>query len=475
MPLPGEPNVWLLQIDPAAVASGRVMLDINNPSTGIQVGGSSSGTGIDWGQAAFTQLMAQEGQWGSAPADWIVPNRTITIPLGLGMGAAGGGPNANTALASLAEKVGTLQREGGWLMRQRSGAAAMYADIVDAQLSDPDVWGETTGVEPGVVLTLTCLPDFYGDEIALDSIPCTGYCSSVLTSGGVQAVIAGDYPARCRLQYGPPSSPPQSAVLWGIRSRHYASGLGAALQYEAENLTLASGSSVVTLTGASNGQAVTNTVAAANTPTAIVNLQVSSLPYGLLTHIGTYRVMARVYLTASNTLFALQWETYPGDSTLTYNAGTQVTGAISTFYLVDLGIVRIDPVSSTTGTAAWAGTITAQVPAGGDIVYIDEVFLIPLDDGAGSASTRQNFLPAGADIFLNSDGAWVGSGPSGPSGPVPSVLGDLPRIPCSGIEQRPAQLFLKPLRALWHNTYAQDGLDPFTVTPYYRPTYLFRP
>jgi hypothetical protein len=38
----------------------------------------------------------------------------------------------------------------------------LYADIVDAALTVPDAYGEGGGVEPGVVLRLTCRPDFYG-------------------------------------------------------------------------------------------------------------------------------------------------------------------------------------------------------------------------------------------------------------------------------------------------------------------------
>ncbi len=59
-------------------------------------------------------------------------------------------------------------------------------------------------------------------------------------------------------------------------------------------------------------------------------------------------------------------------------------------------------------------------------------------------------------------------------GPISVTTGDLPRLPPGGMENRPCRLLLKPTRGDL-NVLADAGLDAFTVTVAYRPTWLFRP
>lgn len=163
-------------LDPSAVATGRRELDLN--SGPIRV----AQAGIDWGDAAITAFMADQQRYGSAPVEFRIPNRMVTIPLGLGMDDS---DSEETVRSQLQQKVALLQREGGWLLRQTGSGPAMYADVVNATLHLPDVWGDGGGVEPDVVLTLECLPDFYGDEIALNTITATGECHAVLTGSTI--------------------------------------------------------------------------------------------------------------------------------------------------------------------------------------------------------------------------------------------------------------------------------------------------
>jgi hypothetical protein len=58
-------------------------------------------------------------------------------------------------------------------------------------------------------------------------------------------------------------------------------------------------------------------------------------------------------------------------------------------------------------------------------------------------------------------------------GPVSQVLGDLPRLPPSGNEARPVQVFAKPSRGDF-DALTDDGLDDLSVTVVYRPCYLSR-
>ena len=93
---------------------------------------------------------------------------------------------------------GAVPAGGRLVRRQRNGALNLYADVVDAQLTVPDAWGEGGHFEPGVTLTLICLPDFYGDEISLDSVSATGVYTGVAAISGTAATILGDHPSRCR-------------------------------------------------------------------------------------------------------------------------------------------------------------------------------------------------------------------------------------------------------------------------------------
>lgn len=389
MPFPGYTG-WTLQIDPSAVAVNRTMLDINNPTTGIQVGGTSSGQGIDFGTSQITEMAAQEGQFGSTVADYILPNRTITIPLGLGMGGPGT-PTANSALNTLAQKVGLLQREGGWLLRQRSGGSPLYLDIVDAQLDVPDVWGETGDVEPGVTLTLITLPDWYGDEVQLDSIPVTGFCSAVLTKSSSQADIAGDYPARCRIELTDSSGNQQDGLVWGLQSRYYDSAATAALAFAATSLTAINGAASASNAAAYGGSVVKVEPSSAGTWWPFLALETGSK----LTHQGSYRVLVRAMSATEAAQLQLSWGS-TGSSVLTVNTAAQLP-VVNEMCVLDLGVVRID--APPVGSNAWIGTVAAQVATADDDVQVDQVWLVPLAECAGSLSALS---PSGSSAITSS-------------------------------------------------------------------------
>ena len=59
-------------------------------------------------------------------------------------------------------------------------------------------------------------------------------------------------------------------------------------------------------------------------------------------------------------------------------------------------------------------------------------------------------------------------------GKVSQVVGDLARMPPSGMENRPCQIFIKPSRGDL-NTLPDSGLDGFTCQPIVRPSWIFRP
>jgi hypothetical protein len=184
------PPYFGLVLDPveAPTISNRQPLNLNSGPIRIDQ------AGLDWGDAAIQAFMAQQGRMGSAAVDYIVPNRTITIPLAVFTDELSK-VTYDQAKNALASKVALLQQEGGVLRRTSSVGAntPVYADIVDAVLNFPDIWGETAAVEPNVRLTLTVLPDFYGAEILLDPVATAGGLSALLTQGGTNYCTNGSF------------------------------------------------------------------------------------------------------------------------------------------------------------------------------------------------------------------------------------------------------------------------------------------
>ena len=364
---------WLVTLDPPAVATNRTQLNLN--SGAIQVGGPSNGTSIDWGDSHIEAFQALQ-QFGSAVVDYRVPNRTVTIPLGLGMDSSG---TEETARSQLREMVALLQREGGWLLRQRAGGSAMYADIVNATLTLPDVWGETGGLEPNVNLVLECLPDFYGDEVTLDTLSATGCFTSVLTVTGTTANITGDIPVRTRILASDTSGHNQLGALWGIRCKHYDSASSAALVYEADTLGLINGTVVVTgVAGATNSKVAgqTNLPAGAWVSVLTTTPAVTGTP---MSHQGSYHVWARCQSPAATPQLQFLWGVGSLSVPVT-NSAVKLPGA-GAFYLMDLGEIRLDPPP--TGPNEWFGAIQVQAANAGDAIYIDQLYFQPIDDGAG--------------------------------------------------------------------------------------------
>lgn len=489
---------WIVQLDPPAVATDRVVLDLN--SGPIQIGGSAgNGVGIDWGDAEVTAYETQQGQYGNSVSDFVYPNRTITIQMILG--GTGYEDQEEDARSQLQQKVSLLQREGGQILRQRNGGPAMYADIVKAQLTIPDVYGEVADVEPDVQLVLETLPDFYGDEITLDQIHCTGICDAVLTEGGQPAVIEGDYPARCRIVVTDRSGHAQYDLLYGLRSRYYDSAETAELLLPAKNLAVVSGA-LVTDSAAQFGTSLQASVATGSGDTLLCGVTLTDTGSSrALTHLGSYRVFARAAASVVTDLYlGLQWAPSSISPTTTQNAlqpfapdAAEAPGYDGVYALLDLGTIRIDP--NPFGVSQWSGTVVASNQStAAATVSLDYVLLLPLDDtsGQGAVNDQSGVVYANHTAEIRTEGMW--SSYSGIGGSawarVPLQYGDLPRIPPSGMEQRPTELVVKPSIGGGHRISGlttvynvPDGtslipdanLDAFTVQVSYRPAWLSRP
>lgn len=446
-----DTGAWTVILDPSEVADDRTELDINSADITV------SQDGIDWGDAAIQEYLA-DMQVGSAPVDYRIPNRTVAINLGIG-----GSDEAAfyTAKQALQQKVSLIQREGGWL--KRGDDVPMYADVVNATLTMVDQWGETGFIELAK-LELECVPDFYGDEITLDTISSTGYCDAVLEQSGVQAVIEGDHPARCRIIVTDASGTDQLECYWGVRSRHYDDASTAALVIAATDLTKHSGS-VVTASGSQFTDVVEWTDVGGNA----MDLDISG---ALLTHVGTYEVFVRAFASEADCEFTLAWE--QGTSAFTNNIVTNDTAtlpAAGDWFLLSLGMVTL--TQAPIGTSAWTASINFAGSGAAGSIWFDYIALLPVDESAAHLSSEPT-IPGDSTAEIRSDGVWaVVTGSV--YAPIASFTGDLPRLPPSGMEGRPCELFVKPLRSDGDFVGKDAGVDSFSVQVKYRPVYLFRP
>lgn len=468
----------------APVAAGeRVVLDPTEMSTNSQfdITALIGAAGPDWGDASIQQYLAEAGVEGQVPVDFTIPNRTINVPLTL---QERNGLPFHTARIMLQQKAARYMEEGGWIKRHTQ-YGDVFAEVINAQLK---LGGSTAqamyDVDPDATLTLTTLPPWLGAEIDLGTQTGTGDLSMVIS----EVPVLGDHPGRVRIITTDKSGFDQKGAIWAFRARNYTSDATNRIAYEAEDLTpmgLASVQSPIGLSSpASGGKVVRYSGLPQSTdPYNPVWQPVLSTQFDMgqdLTHVGTYRVWARVYVTGSTTSTVrarLSWEI--GDLLLgASNPATEVI-PYNSFYLLDLGVVRID--KAPIGHHRWQGHIEAMSQAAAsDNIAIDKIFIVPVTEGQGVLRSLDPSVAADDCVVyqlstaeFRSDGNWRLSRSGTGYGPVKRTEGTLPRIPVSGMEGRQVELFMKLSRGTLDTSTADSGIDPFDTQVLYQPSYLF--
>jgi hypothetical protein len=361
-----------ITLDPGVVALNRTEIDIT--------GYVAAPEGVDWGDAAIQAFLA-DLIVGSTPVDYRLPNRMIKIPLRLQATPAMTFAQIRT---SLQNKVGLIQREGGWLKRQLD-SVPYYADLVNATLHLAGTWQAAfRSGDPDALLELECLGgDFYGDEVALDSITATSVVNQKLQLSASDALIAGNHYGRTRIIVTNPAAD-QRGLIWGLRSRRYDPAATAALFYEAEGRTPLSGAAVYTQAGSSGGGTNNSLRLAslvANAWLPIMSTQASGAG-AQLTHVGSYRVWARCQ-SPTRPRLKLSWA-LGNLATVIDNDPVRLPATVNSYYMLDLGTVLLQ--QPRVGTPQWQGVISAMADVDGDSVIVDAIYLQPLDESAGVCS-----------------------------------------------------------------------------------------
>lgn len=423
-----------LKIDPTGEDAANVVLDVNDgvKFRAMKASYPTPGRKVNWASSADTE--------GALPANLQYDNRQITIECRVVGSSAS---DLQTQLGYLEQKVGKINEEegvGGTHEYVSPSGATCIFDLLEAaadyELDNTALANRYTTV----TITFTAKPFWrsgLANEVAgVDHVETTLPCVI-----GVDTAIGGDVPALGRMVIDNDQEADQLAVLWGVQSRYYSNAATAELFYQAETRTPLSGSATAILTGAS-GSGSNTVLNSALVPSwqAILSTQASG-GGAHLSHIGSYRVFARIQRPTTNTgivSVCLEWgqgdllrSTQNESVTFGKEVLNQGTGKMEVqpemegeWMLVDLGLVHLDKV--TAGTQRWEGRILAKSSVSGGKIYVDCLMLFPAEEGYGELKVTPTLATptsmSGHDEF-DEEGGGALSGKVAPVGGTWSEAG----------------------------------------------------
>lgn len=250
---------------------------------------------------------------------------------------------------------------------------------------------------PKIPIEMTCKPFGYGAEVeaaAAKSIE-TGLSVVVLTV----PTLAGDIPAEGRLVITDTAAVGRRYVEWGLENRYY--NASTSLIEAAEAMTPVGGvRSEAANTGAYSPSSTKKTIA-----TTLVNEPTICLNTGVLKHVGSFRVKARVQVVLGAESLAekvkLRLSYQDGEGPLRANAW-QTPNLGGKYVEVDLGVITTTTAIS--GTQKWLGQIEAysENSAGKDILHANYLTFVPVGEGLyGKARGAQSTAPGTITAFDN--------------------------------------------------------------------------
>lgn len=236
---------------------------------------------------------------------------------------------------------------------------------------------------PIFTIVMTCEPYWRGTE----TLTSTASSSTPITTLEV-ANVTGDVPALGRLIVTDTATQSRKHFEWGMESP---------TTYNSGTSLIIDSDSLVTSGFAGTG----NTRTGAYDPNATGNNVIRSAYYGQIvvaicgtgaqSHIGSFRVKARVFSNSTNIWFRFGWQVGDGSTARNQWIATIIDGQWNE---LDLGTIVVPPVL--TGTQKWSGFIEVMAAGGGtgvstDNVDVDYFLLVPVDAGYGKA--RAPFSP----------------------------------------------------------------------------------
>jgi hypothetical protein len=460
------------------VAGEQILLDPTSEGTGTQLDITDSTLGYFLISHEYPDPDPDVVQAGSVDTEGATPaagkhqTRTVAAVVRC-VQPTGGSPSIGTIVSNLQRKVGKLFREGGTYRRVLPSGDTITFDVLQfsARVTVPadKRWVVRQAVD--VTLTFTCKP--YGRLAAvttLGSHTATTKQPNVFTETGIK----GDVTALASLRVTNAGTNSKAVVIWGVQSRYYDSASTAALFLEAENATASPAAANPGPTGASGG-GTNKTMLCTDIGTGAAK----QFTFSGLTHVGGFRLYARVQAPVTNTGIVHMeagWtppttaSTIHNDSVELSSFGSAAEGA---WLLADLGLVNI--TQARLGTHSWSLTIYAGSTVATDDLYVDWVALVPVDEGFGLAkdfaiATSRGFEASDHDVFYqNTATQWI----------RPFFEGDYLRIPPAGAEARTLRMIVICTGADLNTdgrVFSADDLDADTAQLVsYTPRYLSVP
>jgi len=327
------------------------------------------------------------------------------------------GEHMRTRVKELQRKVARLDKYQGTYKRVLSDGSYGVWDVHNASIRVPANWEFLHAESVEVTMRFLCAPYARQSPVAGSTHTETTLPCLIFTETG----IAGDESALGELTISSPDAD-QWRVDFGVQVETYpgtaTADTTAALFYEAESRLKYGGAAGTAVAGASGGTIVAGTV----TTNYSALLSTASSGTAHCTHVGDYRVKARVYCPANvgTVSYALQWGVGDLRTFTTNDAALYDPTHAATFRYLDLGLVHIPD-----DAPLWEGRVIAKSTTAGDRVGVDDVYLFPTEAAYGEVSAvalnpaptvyvaRDEFQQSAGTITgktLPVGGTWTGAG-----------------------------------------------------------------
>lgn len=316
-------------------------------------------------------------------------NRVITIKVRVDWDGSYTQDQAFDEIGKLIDRIQAAPRKREGIPLQWTSSNSTRAILFDVLMGEvtgmPISWQENPGwffASPLLEVKLTCKP--YGRDTAETFTSATSTATPILTQ---EVTAGGDVPAEGRLIITDNATQARRDVEWGLESAEtYDSSTALIIDSDALATSGFSGSGS-TRTGAYDPGAAGNSVIR---QTTVGSVPTAMCGTGTQSHIGSYRVWARVYMTTSDVSVRFAWRV--GDSQYSRNAwATSPTGGTNEWVELDLGTIIVQ--EAITGTSRWDGRVEMKTSAGTATVDLDYLMLVPTTHGYGRTRAVFTYSP----------------------------------------------------------------------------------
>lgn len=366
-------------------------------------------------------LSAADSEGAALAREPLPDNREISLRVRVGQQATM--DQAFDQVGQLRDKLRKAARypDGVAMTWTPAGSArTVTLDVLAGEITDlPVTWnGDDVGWfqrRPPLNATLTCRPYWRGTEVLTSS---TSASAPVVTMQ--VGPIVGDAPALGRLIVTDAATQNRRHLEWGLENPDTYNSSTSLLLDSDSLVTAGFAGAGTTRSGAYDPGAAGSSVIRGTFYTSSTVGPQAYCGTGVQTHVGTFRVKARIYSTTTDAVLRFSWQYGDGP----FYANAWMTPVVANAWSeIDFGEIVIPTVAA--GTQRWSGRVEGTGVIG-ETVDVDYLELIPVDagygkvrasykSGAGSVAGRDEFTATTAAGVLNArvapaGGTWATSG-----------------------------------------------------------------